>query len=249
MKLEDIKPEYLGSAKRVIVDKDNTVIVDGAGEKENIEARCNQITKQIENSTSDYDKEKLQERLAKLSGGVAVIKVGGKTEIEVKERKDRVDDAVNATRAALEEGIIPGGGVALLRASVALKTKAWDDSYRYGYNIIQKALRAPIEKILENAGFEPSEIINNILQNTNLNWGYNARTYNDDGTKGYCDMLDEGIIDPVKVTRMAIQNAASVAGLIITTEATIFDEPKKECECSAGAGMGAGMGGMGGMGY
>lgn len=249
MKLEDIKPEYLGSAKRVIVDKDNTVIVDGAGEKENIEARCNQIKNQIANATSDYDKEKLQERLAKLSGGVAVIKVGGKTEIEVKERKDRVDDAVNATRAALEEGIIPGGGVALLRASVALKTKAWDDSYRYGYNIIQKALRAPIEKILENAGFEPSEIINNILQNTNLNWGYNARTYNDDGTKGYCDMLDEGIIDPVKVTRMAIQNAASVAGLIITTEATIFDEPKKECECSAGAGMGAGMGGMGGMGY
>ena len=249
MKLEDIKPEYLGSAKRVIVDKDNTVIVDGAGEKENIEARCNQIKNQIANATSEYDKEKLQERLAKLSGGVAVIKVGGKTEIEVKERKDRVDDAVNATRAALEEGIIPGGGVALLRASVALKTKAWDDGYRYGYNIIQKALRAPIEKILENAGFEPSEIINNILQNTNLNWGYNARTYNDDGTKGYCDMLDEGIIDPVKVTRMAIQNAASVAGLIITTEATIFDEPKKECECSAGAGMGAGMGGMGGMGY
>lgn len=133
--------------------------------------------------------------------------------------------------------------IALLRASVTLKTKAWDDSYRYGYNIIQKALRAPIEKILENAGFEPSESINNILQNKNLNWGYNSRTYNDDGTKGYCDMLVEGIIDPVKVTRMAIQNAVSVVDFIITTEATIFDESKKECECSAGAGTGMGMGG------
>ena len=133
--------------------------------------------------------------------------------------------------------------IALLRASVTLKTKAWDDSYRYGYNIIQKALRAPIEKILENAGFEPSESINNILQNKNLNWGYNSRTYNYDGTKGYCDMLVEGIIDPVKVTRMAIQNAVSVVDFIITTEATIFDESKKECECSAGAGTGMGMGG------
>ena len=244
LKLEDIKPEYLGSAKRVIVDKDNCTIVDGEGRKEDIDARCNQIKNQIENSTSDYDKEKLQERLAKLSGGVAVIKVGGKTEIEVKERKDRVDDAVNATRAALEEGIIPGGGVALLRASEDLRSKAHDDSYRYGYNIIQKALRAPITKILENAGFDATEIINKILNNENKNWGYNARTYNDDGTKGYCDMIESGIIDPVKVTRMAIQNASSVAGLIITTEATIFDEPKKECECSACAGMGGMNGGM-----
>ena len=244
MKLEDIKPEYLGSAKRVIVDKDNCVIVDGEGDKQNIESRCNQIKKQLEDSTSDYDKEKLQERLAKLSGGVAVVKIGGATEIEVKERKDRVDDALHATRAAIEEGIIAGGGIALFNASLNVNVESKNADIQYGAEIVKKALRAPISKILENAGLEPAEIIANIRdyqkQNSNAqNYGYDARK------DEFCDMIQNGVVDPVKVTRMAIQNASSVAGLIITTEATIFDEPKKDdCHCSAGAGMDSGMGGM-----
>ena len=258
MKLEDIKPEYLGSAKRVIVDKDNCTIVDGVGEKSEIEARCSQIKKQIEASTSDYDKEKLQERLAKLSGGVAVIKVGGASEIEVKERKDRVDDALNATRAALEEGVIAGGGVALLNASLNVKSSAWNEDVRYGVEILKKALKAPISKILDNAGFESAEIISEIIKKKDANYGFDAsfapknedERESGDISRGYCNMIENGIVDPAKVTRMAIQNASSVAGLIITTEATIFDEPKKECDCSAGAGAGmGGMSGMGGMGY
>lgn len=243
MKLEDIKPEYLGSAKRVIVDKDNTVIVDGDGDKDHIKARCNQITKQIDNSTSDYDKEKLQERLAKLSGGVAVVKIGGATEIEVKERKDRVDDALHATRAAIEEGIIAGGGIALLNASMNIKVDSKNEDIKHGVKIVQKALNAPIIKILDNAGLDTFDIITKIKEKKDANYGFDARK------EEFCDMVKGGVVDPVKVVRMAIQNAASVAGLIITTEATIFDEPKKECECSAGAGMGTGMGGMGGMGY
>ena len=241
MKLEDIQPEYLGSAKRVIVDKDTCTIVDGEGDKKNIEARCNQIKTQIENSTSDYDKEKLQERLAKLSGGVAVVKIGGATEIEVKERKDRVDDALNATRAAIEEGIIAGGGITLLNASLALKCDSNNEDVKLGVNIVKKALRAPITQILENAGCESAEIISEILRKGDANYGYDARK------DEFVDMIKNGVVDPVKVVRMAIQNAASVAGLIITTEATIFDEPKKDdCHCGAG---GMPMGGMDGMGY
>ena len=243
MKLEDIQPEYLGSAKRVIVDKDTCTIVDGDGDKKNIEARCNQIKTQIESSTSDYDKEKLQERLAKLSGGVAVVKIGGATEIEVKERKDRVDDALNATRAAIEEGIIAGGGITLLNASLALKCDSNNEDVKLGVNIVKKALRAPIAQILENAGCESAEIISEILRKGDANYGYDARK------DEFVDMIKNGVVDPVKVVRMAIQNAASVAGLIITTEATIFDEPKKDdCHCGAGAG-GMPMGGMDGMGY
>ena len=249
MKLEDIKPEYLGSAKRVIVDKDNCVIVDGNGDKKNIETRCNQIKAQIENSTSDYDKEKLQERLAKLSGGVAVIKVGGASEMEVKEKKDRVDDALNATRAALEEGVIAGGGIALLNASLNIKNSACNEDIKYGINILKKALRAPISKILDNAGFESTEIVSEIIKKKDVNYGFDAsfapnnehEKETGDISRGYCDMIKSGIVDPAKVTRMAIQNAASVAGLIITTESIIFDEPKKECDCSPVAGMG-GMG-------
>ncbi len=243
MKLEDIKPEYLGSAKRVIVDKDNTTIVDGAGEKSNIESRCNQIKKQIENSTSDYDKEKLQERLAKLSGGVAVVKIGGATEIEVKERKDRVDDALNATRAAIEEGIIAGGGIALLNASMNIQIDSKNEDVKYGCKIVQKALTAPIIKILDNAGLDTFDIITKIKEKKDKNYGFDARN------EEFCDMIKSGVVDPVKVVRMAIQNASSVASLIITTEATIFDEPKKEC-CSCGsADAGMPMGGMEGMGY
>jgi chaperonin GroEL len=252
MKLEDIKPEYLGSAKRVIVDKDNCTIVDGSGEKDAIESRCNQIKKQIEDSTSDYDKEKLQERLAKLSGGVAVIKVGGASEIEVKEKKDRIDDALNATRAALEEGVIAGGGIALLNASKKIDVKTWNEDVRLGVIIFKRALRAPISKILENAGFDSSEIIGEIERNAKENYGFDASfaPQNDkerdsgDISNGYGDMFEKGIVDPVKVTRMAVQNSASVAGLILTTAATIFDEPKKDCECCDHSGMGGMNGGM-----
>ena len=238
MKLEDIKPEYLGSANRVIVDKDNCTIVDGSGDKKNIESRCKQIKSQIEASTSDYDKEKLQERLAKLSGGVAVVKIGGATEIEVKERKDRVDDALHATRAAMEEGIIAGGGIALLNASLNIKVDSKNEDIKHGAKIVQKALTAPIIKILDNAGLDTFDIITKIKEQKDVNYGFDARK------EEFCDMVKSGVVDPVKVVRMAIQNASSVAGLIITTEATIFDEPKKECNCSADAGMGGMNGGM-----
>ena len=239
IKLENVTLDMLGRAKRVSIDKENTTIVDGAGKKGDIEARCNQIRKQVEDTTSDYDREKLQERLAKLAGGVAVLKVGGATEIEVKERKDRVDDALNATRAAVEEGIVPGGGVALLRAKKAVD--ALSDSnpdIMAGIKIVSKALEAPIRQIATNAGVEGSIVVGKVLEKTG-NFGFNAQS------EEYCDMIAEGIMDPTKVVRIALQDAASVASLLITTEAMIADAPKKDS--GAPAMPGGGMGGMGGM--
>jgi chaperonin GroEL len=239
IKLENVTLDMLGRAKRVSIDKENTTIVDGAGKKGDIEARCNQIRKQVEDTTSDYDREKLQERLAKLAGGVAVLKVGGATEIEVKERKDRVDDALNATRAAVEEGIVPGGGVALLRAKKVVD--ALSDSnpdIMAGIKIVSKALEAPIRQIATNAGVEGSIVVGKVLEKTG-NFGFNAQS------EQYCDMVAEGIMDPTKVVRIALQDAASVASLLITTEAMIADAPKKDS--GAPAMPGGGMGGMGGM--
>jgi chaperonin GroEL len=239
IKLENVTLDMLGKAKKIVVKKDDTTVVDGAGAKKDIEARVGQIRKQIEDTTSDYDKEKLQERLAKLAGGVAVIKVGGATEVEVKERKDRVDDALNATRAAVEEGIVPGGGAALLRAAFKLNIKGDNDDQNVGIAIIKKALEAPIRQIVENAGVEGSIVVGKLRESKDDNYGFNAQT------EEYVDLVKAGIIDPVKVVRTALQDAASVAGLIITTEATIADAPKKD---AAGGGMpGGGMGGMGGM--
>jgi chaperonin GroEL len=238
IKLENVGMEMLGKAKRVSIDKDNTTIVDGAGKKKEIEARVSQIRKQIEDTSSDYDREKLQERLAKLAGGVAVIKVGGATEVEVKERKDRVDDALNATRAAVEEGIVPGGGTALLRASRHIDVVGDNDDEKAGIDIVRKALEAPARQIAENAGVEGSVVVNTIVNNKSRSYGFNAQT------EEYGDLVQMGVIDPVKVVRSALQNAASVAGLLITTEAGITEAPKKE---SAGGGMPGGMGGMGGM--
>ena len=242
IKLENVTLDMLGRAKRISIDKENTIIVDGAGKKNDIEARCNQIRRQVEDTTSDYDREKLQERLAKLAGGVAVLKVGGVTEIEVKERKDRVDDALNATRAAVEEGIVPGGGGALLRAKKAVE-KLVDDNpdIMAGIKIVSKALEAPIRQIAINAGVEGSIVVGKVLEKTG-NFGFNAQT------EEYCDMVAEGIMDPTKVVRIALQDAASVAALLITTEAMVAEAPKKD----AGGGMppmpgGGGMGGMGGM--
>ena len=242
IKLENISMDMLGKAKRVSIDKDNTTIVDGAGKKKDIEARVSQIRKQIDDTSSDYDREKLQERLAKLAGGVAVIKVGGATEVEVKERKDRVDDALNATRAAVEEGIVPGGGTALLRASKNIDVVGDNDDEKAGIDIVRKALEAPVRQIAENAGVEGSVVVNTILQNKTRSHGFNAQT------EEYGDLVAMGVIDPVKVVRSALQNAASVAGLLITTEASIAEAPKKE---GAGGGMPdmGGMGGMGGMGF
>ncbi len=238
IKLENVTLDMLGTAKRVVITKDDTTIVDGAGDKADIESRINQIKAQIEETTSDYDREKLQERLAKLAGGVAVIKVGGATEVEVKERKDRVDDALNATRAAVEEGIVPGGGVALLRGREAIKVKGDNADQEAGINIVRRALEAPLRQIAENAGVEGSIVVGKVLDNKNKNFGYDAQ--NDE----YGDMFEKGIIDPAKVVRTALQDAASVAGLLITTEAGVADLPKKED--GAGAGM-PDMGGMGGM--
>ncbi len=239
IKLENVSLDMLGKAKKVVVKKDDTTVVDGSGAKADIEARIGQIRKQIEDTTSDYDREKLQERLAKLAGGVAVIKVGGATEVEVKERKDRVDDALNATRAAVEEGIVPGGGTALLRAALKLNIKGDNEDQNVGIAIVKKALEAPIRQIAENAGVEGSIVVGKIRENKDDNFGFNAQT------EEYVDMVKAGIIDPVKVVRTALQDAASVAGLIITTEASIAEAPKKE---AAGGGMpGGGMGGMGGM--
>jgi chaperonin GroEL len=231
----------LGKAKKVVVKKDDTTIVDGSGPKKDIEARIGQIKKQIEDTTSDYDKEKLQERLAKLAGGVAVIKVGGATEVEVKERKDRVDDALNATRAAVEEGIVPGGGVALLRAAFKLNIKGDNDDQNVGIGIIRKALEAPLRQIVENAGVEGSIVVGKLRESKDENYGFDAQT------EEYVDMLKAGIIDPVKVVRTALQDAASVAGLIITTEASIAEAPKKDSGGGGGGMGGGGMGGMGGM--
>jgi len=236
IKLENVTLDMLGRAKRVSIDKENTTIVDGAGKKGDIEARCNQIRKQVEDTTSDYDREKLQERLAKLAGGVAVIKVGGSTETEVKERKDRVDDALNATRAAVEEGIVPGGGVALLRAKKVVDAlKDPNHDIMAGIKIVSRALEAPIRQIATNAGVEGSIVVGKVLEKTG-NFGFNAQS------EEYCDMIAEGIMDPTKVVRIALQDAASVASLLITTEAMIADAPKKES--AAPAMPGGGMGGM-----
>jgi len=241
IKLENVKLDMLGKAKTVKIDKDNTTIIDGAGKKNDIQARVAQIKTQIEETTSDYDKEKLQERLAKLAGGVAVIRVGGATEVEVKERKDRVDDALNATKAAVEEGIIPGGGTALLYASKALKDLTGDnDDQTQGINIVRRAIQYPIRIIVSNAGQEASIIVGKLLEQKSNTYGFDAQ-----GEK-YVDFIDAGIVDPTKVVRVALQNAASVAGLLITTEAMITDRPKKETPPMPGGG-GGGMGGMGDM--
>jgi chaperonin GroEL len=241
IKLENVSLDMLGKAKKVVVKKDDTTIVDGAGAKKDIEGRITQIRAQIEDTTSDYDKEKLQERLAKLAGGVAVIKVGGATEVEVKERKDRVDDALNATRAAVEEGIVPGGGVALLRAAFKLNIKGDNEDQNVGIRIVQRSLEAPIRQIVENAGVEGSIVVGKLRESKDENQGFNAQT------EEYVDMIKAGIIDPVKVVRIALQDAASVAGLIITTEASIAEAPKKDSGAGGGGMGGGGMGGMGGM--
>ena len=241
IKLETVSLDMLGTAKRINITKDDTTIVDGAGGQEAIEARVTQIRRQIEETTSDYDREKLQERLAKLAGGVAVIKVGGATEIEVKEKKDRVDDALNATRAAVEEGIVTGGGTALLRASRKLDGVEGDNADQtQGVRIIARALQAPIRQIVENAGVEGSIVVGKILENDSTTFGFNAQT------EEYGNMLEFGVIDPAKVVRTALQDAASVASLLITTEAAVADAPKEEGAAPAMPDMG-GMGGMGGM--
>jgi chaperonin GroEL len=238
IKLENVTLDMLGRAKRVTVDKDNTTIVDGAGKKKDIEARVAQIKVQIEETTSDYDREKLQERLAKLAGGVAVIKVGGATEVEVKERKDRVDDALNATRAAVEEGVVPGGGVALLKAAAAINVKGDNEDQDAGIQIVRRALQAPIRQIAENAGTEGSIVVGKVLESRAFNFGYDAQR------DEYGDMFEKGIIDPAKVVRTALQDAASIAGLLITTEASVAEAPKKKEAHSHAPG---GMGGMDGM--
>jgi chaperonin GroEL len=239
IKLENVTLQMLGRAKRVRIEKENTTIIDGAGKRKDIEGRVAQIKAQIEETTSDYDREKLQERLAKLAGGVAIIRVGGATEVEVKEKKDRVEDALNATRAAVEEGIVAGGGVALLRAKQAVgKIKNENPDIQAGINIVLKALEAPIRQIAENSGVEGSIVVGRINDNKSQTFGFNAQT------EEYVDMLEAGIVDPAKVVRAALQDAASVAGLLITTEAMIADAPKRE---SAPAMPGGGGGGMGGM--
>ncbi len=241
IKLENVKLTMLGTAKRVKITKDDTTIIDGAGQKKDIQARVAQIKQQIEETTSDYDKEKLQERLAKLAGGVAVIRVGGATEVEVKEKKDRVDDALNATKAAVEEGIVPGGGAALLYTTKALAALVGEnDDQNVGIAIVRKAIQSPIRQIVENAGVEASIVVGKLLDQKNANYGYNAQT------EQYVDLIEAGIVDPTKVVRIAIQNAASVAALLVTTEAMIADRPKKE---AAPAMPGGGMGGMGDMDY
>jgi len=240
IKLENVSLDMLGKAKKVTITKDDTTIVDGIGEKDAIEARIGQIKRQIEDTTSDYDKEKLQERLAKLAGGVAVIRVGGSTEVEVKEKKDRVDDALNATRAAVEEGIVPGGGVALLKASKALAGLVGDNADQTaGIAIVRRALQAPIRQIAENAGVEGSIVVGKVLESDSPTFGFNAQT------EQYVDLIVDGVIDPAKVVRTALQDAASVAGLLITTEAAIVEAPKKGG--GAGGPPGGGMGGMGDM--
>jgi chaperonin GroEL len=241
IKLENVTIDMLGKSKKVSITKDDTTIVDGSGDKAGIEGRVSQIKRQIEDTTSDYDREKLQERLAKLAGGVAVVRVGGSTEVEVKERKDRVDDALNATRAAVEEGIVPGGGVALLKASRALDNlKGDNDDQEAGVAIVRRALQAPIRQIAENAGVEGSIVVSKVLENASATFGFNAQT------EEYVDLVSAGVIDPAKVVRTALQDAASVAGLMITTEAAIVEAPKKGGGGAPGM-PGGGMGGMGDM--
>ena len=240
IKLENVTLDMLGTAKRISITKDDTTIIDGAGEKDDIEGRVAQIKAQIEETTSDYDREKLQERLAKLAGGVAVIKVGGATEIEVKEKKDRVDDALNSTRAAVEEGVVPGGGVALLRASKLIAVTGENTDQDAGINIVRRALQTPVRQIAENAGVEGSIVVAKILDENKDSFGYDAQK------DEYVDMFEKGIIDPAKVVRTALQDAASVAGLLVTTEAGVAEAPKKD-EPAMGAPDMGGMGGMGGM--
>lgn len=236
MKLENVDMSMMGSAKKVLIDKENSTIVSGSGATQDIDARCNQIKSQIEDTSSDYDREKLQERLAKLSGGVAVIRIGGATEIEVKERKDRVEDAINATRAAVAEGVVPGGGIALLRAVKVLSNIVHkSDEERLGIEILKKAIQAPARQIIENSGMDASLVVGKILENDSFNFGFDAR-------KGeYTDMIKSGIIDPVKVVRIALQSAASIASLMATTECMIAEKPEKKPDMpmpGAGGGMG-----------
>ena len=241
IKLESVTLAMLGKAKKVLIEKENTTIVEGAGKKADITGRCNQIRAQVEETTSDYDREKLQERLAKLAGGVAVIRVGGATEVEVKERKDRVDDALHATRAAVEEGIVPGGGVALARASLVLaKLKGDNEDQRVGIDIVRRAVLTPLRQIAENAGEDGAVISGKVLDKDDYNWGFDAQSGE------FKDMVKAGIIDPTKVVRTALQDAASVAGLLVTTEAMIAEKPERKS--AAGGPPGGGMGGMGGMG-
>ena len=238
IKLENVTTAMLGRAKKIVIEKEKTTIVNGAGKKADIEARVQQIKAQIEETTSDYDKEKLQERLAKLAGGVAVIRVGGATEMEVKEKKDRVEDALNATRAAVEEGIVPGGGIALLRAKKAVGKLTNDNSdVQAGINIVLKALEAPIRQIAENAGVEGSIVVGKVLENKSETFGFDAQN------EEYVDMVSKGIIDPAKVVRTALQDAGSIAGLLVTTEAMVAELPKDAAPAMPGGGMG-GMGGM-----
>ncbi len=239
MKLENVTLDMLGTAKRVEITKDDTTIIDGAGNKDDIAGRVAQIRKEIEQTTSDYDREKLQERLGKLSGGVAVIKVGGASEVEVKERKDRIDDALHATRAAVREGIVAGGGAALLYATKALENvKTANQDQNVGIDIIRKALQAPLRQIAENAGVDGAVVAGKLLESKDTNFGYNAQT------NEYVDMLKTGIVDPTEVVRTALQDAASVGGLLITTEAMVTEIPEKECHCGDGAAAAGGMGGM-----
>ena len=233
IKLDTVTLDMLGTAKKVRIEKENTTIVEGAGSKDDIQGRCAQIKAQIEDTTSDYDREKLQERLAKLAGGVAVIRVGGSTEIEVKERKDRVDDAMHATKAAVEEGVLPGGGAALLYATKALDgVKPANDDQRVGVDIIRKAMQAPVRQIATNAGVDGSIVVGKLLEKGEANWGYDAQTGE------YGDMIKAGIIDPTKVVRLALQDAASIAALLVTTEAMVADKPEKKGPPMPGGGMG-----------
>jgi len=238
IKLENVTLQMLGRAKKVRIEKENTTIIDGAGKKAQIQARIGQLKAQVDETTSDYDREKLQERLAKLAGGVAVIRVGGSTEVEVKEKKDRVEDAMNATKAAVEEGIVAGGGVALLRAKAAIgKLTNDNEDVQSGINIVLRALESPIRQIAENSGVEGSIVVSKVLANRTHTFGFDAQK------EEYVDMLTAGIVDPAKVVRVALQDAASIAGLMITTEAMVADRPKKESGAPAMPG-GGGMGGM-----
>jgi chaperonin GroEL len=242
IKLEGVTLDMLGHAKRVTMGKDDTTVIEGAGKKSDIQGRCGQIRAQIEETSSDYDREKLQERLAKLAGGVAVIKVGGSTETEVKERKDRVDDALHSTRAAVEEGVVPGGGVTLLRAIKSLDKVTGDNHDQdVGVGIVRRALQAPVRQIAENAGFDGAVVASKVLESKDVKWGFDART------DTYKDLVKAGVIDPAKVVRTALQDAASVAGLLITTEAMVAEIPEKKSDMPAmpPGGMGD-MGGMGG---
>mgnify|MGYP000087080317 CR=1 FL=1 len=243
-KLENADLSYLGQTEKIVIDKDNTTIIDGSGKKADIQGRVAQIKAQVEETTSDYDKEKLKERLAKLSGGVAVIHVGAPSEVEMKEKKARVEDALNATRAAVEEGVVAGGGTALIRAAQKIEKNKFSEEEQWGANIIKRACEEPIRQIAFNAGLDGAIVLDRVLQNKSSSWGYNA--YSGE----YADLLKDGVIDPMKVVRCALENAASVSSLMLTTETMIAEAPKKDSGGGGGGmpGGGGGMGGMGGMG-